>query len=165
MRFHSTVGSIAIASSVLAASAGCGGTDVLPVGGPFGGTLDPAAVVDGGIYGDASGVLDPGVTATGASAAVGIPTWTDLYNTYFAAGTIGNCTQCHAADMVTPASSFSWLNSSSLMYLDPTDPLLLDTTQSCLSWFGGNMPPAGPTTNATAVKDFTAWAKAGAKNN
>jgi hypothetical protein len=43
-------------------------------------------------------------------------------------------------------------------------PGLVDPVSSCLSWFGGTMPPLGPM-NAKATKDFLAWAKAGAKNN
>lgn len=165
MRFHSTVGSLVIASFVVATGAGCSGTAVLPVGGPFGGTLDPAAVVDGGIYTDGDGVLDPGTTSNGASAASGIPTWTDLYNAYFVAGTIGNCVPCHAmpTEMATAASSFSFLTAKG--YVGGTDPALVDTTSSCLSWFEGSMPPPGTAKSMTAVIDFNTWARAGAKNN
>jgi hypothetical protein len=35
---------------------------------------------------------------------------------------------------------------------------------SCLTWFGGNMPPGG-SSDPKAVADFTAWAAAGAPNN
>jgi hypothetical protein len=47
---------------------------------------------------------------------------------------------------------------------------LVDSNQSCLTWYNNNanMPPGGtgdPTTDAAAVKDMDAWAAAGAKDN
>src|SRR4029077_3534526 len=166
MRFDSRGSFVGIASTVLVACAGlgCGGADALPVGGPFGGTLDPAAIVDGGIVGGGDGVLDAG-TSSSISSAIGsdaVPTWTQLYNDYFVAGTIGRCTNCHATDMATAASSYAYLQAKG--YVGGTMPGLVDSYGSCLTWFGGNMPYGGPTSNAKATKDFLAWAKAGAKN-
>jgi hypothetical protein len=40
--------------------------------------------------------------------------------------------------------------------------MLADPNQSCLSWFGGNMPGGS---NAQAKTDITAWVMAGAKND
>ncbi len=167
MRFDSTVGAIGIVSAMLAALSGCGG-DVLPVGGPFGGGLDPAAVVDGGIVSDGNGVL-PGTFTSGAGASPtgGAPTWTELYNTYLAVGTVGNCVSpCHAAALSgppSPAVTFTWLQG--LGYVGDTQPLIADPDFSCLTWSNGDMPPGGPKVDPTATGDFTAWAKAGAKNN
>ena len=166
MRFDSRGSSVGIASILLVACAGlgCGGADALPVGGPSGGTLDPSAIGDGGIVGDGDGVLDPG-TASSSSSATGsnaVPTWTQLYNTYFVSSAMGRCTNCHAQVMATAASSYSYLQSQGYVG-SPMPDLVSDF--SCLSWFGGNMPPGGQTKNATATKDFMAWAQAGAKNN
>jgi hypothetical protein len=167
MRFDSRGSSVGIVLTVLAACAGlgCGGAEALPVGGPFGGTLDPAAIVDGGVVGDGDGVLDPGTSSNGSSAtgSDAVPTWTQLYNTYFVLNAVGRCTNCHAQLMATATSSYSWLQSQG--YIGGPTPELVDSTSSCLSWFGGNMPPGGPTNSASATKDFNAWAKAGAKNN
>jgi hypothetical protein len=106
MRFDSRGNCVGVASIVLALCAGCGGSDVLPVGGPFGGTLDPAAVADGGIVGAGDGVLDAGNSATVSSStgSNAIPTWTQLYTDYFVGGTVGRCTNCHPVDMATAAS-------------------------------------------------------------
>jgi hypothetical protein len=44
----------------------------------------------------------------------------------------------------------------------PDSSPLIDTQQSCLSWFGGNMPGGS---SSKAKTDITAWVKAGAQNN
>jgi hypothetical protein len=168
MRFDWTNGSIGIVSAVLmAACVGCSGGNVLPVGGPFGGTLDPSVVVDGGIPTDSSGVLERETSTTSVSAASSgnAPTWTQLYQTYMLIGTMGNCTfpGCHDGDMDTPSDSFTWL--ASQMQLGDSNPAIVQPGVSCLSWFGGTMPMGGPTMSTTATKDFMAWAAAGAKNN
>jgi hypothetical protein len=164
MRFNSRGSFVGIASTVLVACAGCGGSDALPVGGPSGGTLDPSAIGDGGIVGDGDGVLDAGAsTVSSATGSDAVPTWTQLYNDYFIAGTIGRCTNCHPMDMATPAASYVYLQSKG--YLGGPMPGLVDPYGSCLTWFGGTMPYGGPASNARATKDFVAWAKAGAKNN
>jgi hypothetical protein len=43
-------------------------------------------------------------------------------------------------------------------------PTLTSSTGSCLSWYGGNMPP-GFVQSAQAVSQMNAWAAAGAMNN
>jgi hypothetical protein len=50
-------------------------------------------------------------------------------------------------------------------YIDtgtPASSALIDQQQSCLSWFGGNMPGGS---SSKAVTDITAWVNAGAQNN
>jgi hypothetical protein len=50
-------------------------------------------------------------------------------------------------------------------YIDtgsPSSSALADPNQSCLSWFGGNMPGGS---NSKAKTDITAWVMAGAQNN
>jgi hypothetical protein len=47
------------------------------------------------------------------------------------------------------------------------NPPQLTRSGSCLTWYGGNMPPGGPGASkmAQAVTDMNAWAAAGAQNN
>lgn len=166
MFFEWTHGSIWIVSATLLTCVGCGGGNALPVGGPFGGTLDPAVVVDGGILSDSSGVLDQGPVMTAPIS--GVPTWTDLYQTYMVVGSLGNCALggCHDGNMDNPSEAFGYLKSQG--YVGGPDPALVVPGSSCLSWVGASglpMPPNGETMNAMAMKDFQAWAAAGAKNN
>jgi hypothetical protein len=64
--------------------------------------------------------------------------------------------------MSSASGSYSYLQSSG--YIRGTSSSLAGAG-SCLSWFGGNMPPGGPGSNAKASADFKAWAAAGAMNN
>ena len=89
-------------------------------------------------------------------------TFTQIFETYLAAKTVGNCTHCHA-QMDSASDSYVWLKAQG--YISAPSPLLLDPDNSCLSWYGGTMPPGGTTTNARAVKDMNRWAAAGAKND
>jgi hypothetical protein len=95
------------------------------------------------------------------SAAAVAPTWTQIYTKYLANGAVGTCGRCHN-QMNTAAGSYSWLSSS--RYISGTASPLAKNG-SCLTWFGGNMPPGGPRSDAQAVSDMDAWAAAGAKNN
>jgi hypothetical protein len=99
-----------------------------------------------------------GGTSSGGTAA---PTWTQIFNEYLAGGTEGNCTACHG-QMSSPRNSYSWLESKG--YLGGSSPALTDPNQSPLSWYGGNMPPNGPS-DPKAVADMNAWASAGAQDN
>jgi hypothetical protein len=89
------------------------------------------------------------------------PTWTMIFNTYLATGTEGNCGHCHG-QMGSPSASYSWLSAKG--YIGGGSTALTDPNQSCLSWYGGNMPPHGPNDNQ-AVSDMNAWAGAGAQDN
>ncbi|MFO0673799.1 MAG: hypothetical protein U0235_29970 [Polyangiaceae bacterium] len=89
-------------------------------------------------------------------------TWTSIYNSYLAGGTIGNCTPCHSG-MKTAAGAYAWLKRKG--YINGASSGLADPQVSCLSWLGGNMPPNGPSSNATATADLAAWAKAGGLQN
>lgn len=64
--------------------------------------------------------------------------------------------------MGSPTQAFSYLQSKG--YVGSAHPSLTSASQSCLSWYGGNMPPFGGS-NAQAVTDMNAWAAAGALNN
>jgi hypothetical protein len=68
---------------------------------------------------------------------------------------------CHAGTG-SPSSMYTWLQGRGQIGGNP--PALTSNLVSCLSWYGGNMPPFGPQ-NAQAVSDMNAWAAAGAKNN
>jgi hypothetical protein len=96
-----------------------------------------------------------------ASAAT-VPTWSDIYKAHLAFGTDGNCGLCHG-EMSTASGAYSYLTSKN--QLGGSSPALLSTSSSCLSWLGGNMPPAGPTSNASATAQLQAWAAAGAQDN
>jgi hypothetical protein len=160
MRFD-TAARITTVASAFVVLAGCGGGDDLPVGGPFGGVLPQAAIVDGGLLGDGDGVLPVPINSTAPIG--GTPTWTQLYNKYLVAGAIGDCADsaCHTT-MPTPSTAFSWLGSQGF----PPSALVVPGSAFGFSWFGGDpsMPP-NPIMSASAVQDFTAWAMAGAQNN
>jgi hypothetical protein len=89
------------------------------------------------------------------------PTWSKLYSSYLANGTTGGCPRCHG-QMGSASGAYSYLQGQ--LYINGTGSLLA-ASGSCLSWFGGNMPPGGTRNNAQATSDFKAWAAAGAKNN
>jgi hypothetical protein len=65
--------------------------------------------------------------------------------------------------MSTASKGYTWLTGKG--YISASNAPLADPNQSCLSWLGGNMPPGGPGSNATASSQLKAWAAAGAPNN
>jgi hypothetical protein len=88
-----------------------------------------------------------------------------LFAHYFAAGTEGACGRsraCHAADAVDASSAYAWLEERG--YIAGARSPLVSASNSCLRWFGGNMPPRGKA-NAQAAEDLTAWVAAGAPND
>jgi len=177
----------------LALTAGCGSVDDPPLGGPYGGTTggtDPNSgqnpdQTGGGGGGGGGGSTDAGTSNTtkdsgsqtstkdsgsqqttqdsGSQQTQTAPTWTQIFNNYLAgsSGTIGKCRGCHSQGS-SAANLYSWLHNKG--YINGTSSALVDSNQSCLSWYGGNMPPSGPSSSA-AVKDMNAWAAAGALNN
>jgi hypothetical protein len=102
-----------------------------------------------------------GSTAATGSADGGAPTWTAIYDAYLAAPTQGRCASCHA-QMSSASGAYDWLSSQG--YMAGSSPALTETGASCLSWYGGNMPP-GASSDAQAVAAMNAWAAAGAKND
>jgi hypothetical protein len=91
--------------------------------------------------------------------------WGALYARYFGHGTAGHCgggRGCHANVMTDAASAYGWLAQRG--YIAGTQSPLVSPTNSCLRWFGGNMPPRGAESDE-AVRDFTAWVAEGALNN
>lgn len=90
------------------------------------------------------------------------PTWTAIFAAYFGPGSPGSCGQtsgCHAEQMRDASSAYDWLARRG--YIDGTRSALVSPSNSCLRWFGGNMPPqARPAEDAT--RDLQAWVAAGA---
>jgi hypothetical protein len=64
--------------------------------------------------------------------------------------------------MSDAASAYSWLEQRG--YISGAQSALVSKTNSCLTWFGGNMPPRGGR-DEDAERDLGAWAAAGARNN
>ena len=109
-----------------------------------------------------AGSNPPVETDAGASASAA-PTWSSIYKAYMAAGTEGNCGGCHG-EMGTASGSYSYLTNKRQLG-GAAAPALVSSSTSCLSWMGGNMPPLGPSSDATATAELQAWAGAGAQNN
>ena len=164
---------IIIISSFIA----CGGVDDAPLGGPYGGTTDPT---DPNNPGDPNN-LDPNNNNAGDDAGAQQQqqdsgtqvqdsgqqqqtsvTWTTVFNTYLASSTKGRCSSCHSQGS-SKTNLYSWLKNKG--YINGTKSALVDPNQSCLSWYGGNMPTNGPSSWSQAVSDMNSWAAAGAQNN
>ena len=90
------------------------------------------------------------------------PTWTQIFNSYFKSGTKGRCNSCHSQGS-SAGNLYSWLQGRG--YISGKNSALVDPNQSCISWYGGNMPTSGPSSYPQAVTDMNAWAAAGALNN
>jgi hypothetical protein len=90
------------------------------------------------------------------------PTWETIYSRYFGPGTVGGCgrgRKCHAEAMADAPSAYAWLKQRG--YIAGTQSPLVSRTNSCLRWFGGNMPPRGAP-NDEAIRDLGAWVAGGA---
>jgi len=127
---------------------------------------------DGGGSGSGTDGGSGGGTDSGSSSG-GAPTWTMIYGSYFASGTPGHCgnSGCHlstlkgfkcGSDKTTCYNGL--VTAGYVTTATPTKSPIADLNQSCLTWFGGNMPPGGGA-SAAAQKDITAWVADGAKNN
>src|ERR1700678_3596170 len=133
----SSVRSLFLVTLVLPAVVACGSADTPPLGGPYGGTAPQVAPNDpppteGSGSGSASiqaegdntagsggGSSTPSSSSSSssessssgsstASSAASSPTWTELYTTYLAAGTVGGCTSCHS-EMSSASGAYTWL--------------------------------------------------------
>jgi hypothetical protein len=85
-----------------------------------------------------------------------------VWTNYLKGGTVGNCSHCHGQTS-SASAAYSWLKGKG--QIGGSKPALTDPAQSCLTWYGGNMPTNGPSQVANAVNDMNAWAAAGAANN
>ncbi len=173
---------LATVGGLVVMSAGCGNSNPAPLGGPHGGTASAAVpgpgnfqtsgieggftpppadgAAEDGAEGDEGGVLVDGggdaalpTDAGDASASSGAPTWTTIFNAY-----LPMCKTCHV-EMGTPDTAYAWLVSQG--FIAGAFSPLVSSAQSCLSWYGGDMPPGG-TSNPAAVSAMDAWAAAGA---
>ncbi len=108
-----------------------------------------------GDAGTKTGAVDSG---SGTGTTTGAPTWTQIYNDYIAAGTIGGCSGCH-----------NGYGSASAAYSKGGGATWASPSASRVTWYGGNMPPSGPAATdpqgAKAKADMDAWAAAGALDN
>lgn len=153
-----------------------GGTGTMPTGNPTGGDAggsvgSPWGAPDSGSStGNPNPPQDSGTQPPPDSAAPPhdsapppppAPTWTQIFTSYLASGTKGNCNGCHS--MSSPSQAYSWLSGRG--QVGGSSPALTDSNNSCLSWYGGNMPPGGPSSDSTATQQMNAWAAAGGLDN
>src|SRR5580704_15955645 len=94
--------------------AGCGyGSS--PLGGPYGGTASspppsPEDSSTGPSDGSASGGGADASAGSSDSATITAPmTWSEIFNSYLAAGTIGNCTDASCHNYPTPRALYAYL--------------------------------------------------------
>jgi hypothetical protein len=105
------------------------------------------------------------VDGEGAPPPLDAPRWSWLFSQYFAEGTEGACGQsraCHASEVGDASSAYAWLERRG--YISGVQSPLVSASNSCLHWFGGNMPPRGKP-NPQAARDLIAWVAAGAPND
>ncbi len=88
------------------------------------------------------------------------PTWDDIFTKYVASGTKGGCGGCHG--LSTAKDAYDFLKQGG--QIDGTSSAIV-TSGSDFSWFGGFMPPGGPSSYPEAVADMKAWVAAGALDN
>jgi hypothetical protein len=106
------------------------------------------------------------------------PTYTELFDAYFAANTPGHCATagCHADPGHTvwrcgPTKDDCYAGMSEVGLLDSVDPthsVIIDPHRSPITWInaaGGNMPLDAQGPNATASEALRAWVAAGAQND
>jgi hypothetical protein len=82
-----------------------------------------------------------------------------------APGTEGSCGRtgrCHARQMADATSAYEWLKQRG--YIAGAESALASNANSCLRWFGGNMPPGGHA-NPQAAAAVAAWVAIGAPEN
>ena len=93
------------------------------------------------------------------------PTWSAIYAAYFGEGSAGSCGRsrsCHADEMRDAGAAYDWLARRG--YIDGTQSALV-RANSCLRWFGGNMPPQGQASSDDARRELEAWVAAGAPDD
>lgn len=89
------------------------------------------------------------------------PTWSDIFDKYVKSGTVGGCGGCHG--LSTAKEAYSWFSGNG--QIKGTSSPIVIQGQSMFSWFGGFMPPAGPSSEPQAASDMKAWVAAGALDN
>jgi hypothetical protein len=151
--------SLTLFASLIATAAGCVacGDPGAPLGGPFGGTTGYTAP-DSGTAPD----VDVPDAPRGDSSHGDAPTWTQIYDRYLAAGTVGNCGGCHSF-LGTAGEAYDSLSSSGQIH--GTSSPIVSHGDSDMSWFGGFMPLGGPSSDSAAESEMNAWVAAGALQN
>ena len=138
--------------ALLLALAGCSGQST-------------ADVADGG-GGDAVAPADLGPA----------PTYTQLYDAFFAVGTPGHCAKsgCHSPPIhiwtCGTTKDTCYMGMQKVGLIDPANPamsLIIDPNNSPLAWFNssGPMPFDNPVPNPIGAAAIQAWVLAGAQNN
>jgi hypothetical protein len=167
----STLVAAVLTGAAQALLAGCGyGSS--PLGGPYGGTASsppPSPEFSStGRSGDASD-SGGGADANGGgddSGSLTVPTtWTEIFNSYLAVGTIGNCTDTSCHKYPTPKALYAYLQGEGQLGVGGSSPPLTNSSVSCLSWYGGDMPLDGAQSAPQVVMQLDAWAAAGAQDN
>jgi len=115
---------------------------------------------------------EPGVDAAKA------PSYSQLFDAYFARGTPGHCATagCHADPDHTvwrcgPAKDDCYVGMSEVGLIDAANPArsaIVDARRSPLTWInpaGGNMPLDAQGANDGAADALRAWVEAGAQND
>jgi hypothetical protein len=90
------------------------------------------------------------------------PTWNAIFDAYFGPGSPASCGRsgrCHGEEMRDATTAYAWLTGRG--YIDGARSALVSPTNSCLRWFGGNMPPQA-VPDGDATRDLQAWVAAGA---
>jgi hypothetical protein len=150
----------------LVSAIGCGGTSLRPIARSSAVAAPFAAVAPPAIPSAPLSSSAPEAAVVRAPRPLGAAlTWSALYSAYMAPGTEGGCgrsSRCHARQMADAASAYGWLQQRG--YIAGTGSALASNANSCLGWFGGNMPPGGHA-NAKAAADVAAWVAAGALEN
>ena len=142
---------------------GAGGGEAGAASGSGGGGSGGGNASSGG-SGGGNASSGGGDAAAGGSSGQGggkSPTWTAIFDAYLASGAEGHCVSCHNQTS-TPPAAYAWLTSKG--YINGASSTIA-AGGSCLTWFGGNMPPGGPPSDANASADMQAWVGAGAQDN
>jgi hypothetical protein len=103
-------------------------------------------------------------SSSGAPTLTAVPTFAEIFTKYMAPGTPGNCGHtpgCHA-EMSSASAAYRYLQGRGQLGGAPPT---LTSAGSCLTWYGGDMPPGGLAASAQATADIDAWAAAGAQDN
>jgi polyvinyl alcohol dehydrogenase (cytochrome) len=121
----------------------------------------------GGVGGAGTG--GGGGGGTGGGGGGPLPTtWSGIYAAYLGPGTSGHCSGCHdGSGRVVPLNTASVAYNSLVQVgqINGVGSPIAKRGLSRLSWMGGDMPPAGPTSNPDAEQAIVAWVAAGAPNN
>lgn len=136
----------------------CACSDASPFGGPHGGDGRKVQPTMGWVPGTTYEAPDPPPPPAGGEPG----TWYHIYSGKFAAGTEGDCVRCHA-ETKTSKATYQWLKE--LEYIGTDPPPLIDYGASCLTWFGGNMPPWAVEPNEAFIAEMNTWAANGAKED